>query len=324
MKALVLGGGGFIGAHLVRRLKSEGVWVRAVDIERPPFQPSPADEFIEGDLREASVCRAALAGGFDEVYQLAADMGGAGYIFTGERDADILCNSALINLNVADALRRECADRVFFSSSACVYPQEIQLDPASVDLAEHTAYPANPDSEYGWEKLFAERLFLALDKAGHVAASIGRFHNIFGPEGTWEGGREKAPAAMCRKIAEANDGGTVEIWGDGEQTRSFLYIGDCLDAVLRLIRSDWAGPANIGSEEMVSIDALATLIADIAGKQVSLRHVTGPLGVRGRTSNNALVRERLDWSPTISLRDGLAETYAWIERQVALRTSNAA
>ena len=315
-RALVCGAGGFIGSHLVTRLKHEGFWVRGVDLKYPEFEPTDADDFLIGDLRDPLICREAVDRRFDEVYQLAADMGGAGFVFTGENDADIMHNSALINLNMVGAcLRRNCR-RIFYSSSACIYPERNQLDPDNPNCAEDSAYPAQPDSEYGWEKLFSERMFLAFHRNYGIDVRIARFHNIFGPNGTWRGGREKAPAALCRKVAEAEDGGEIEIWGDGRQTRSFLYIDECLEGVLRLMRSDWTGPVNIGSEEMVSIDELARMIISISGKTLGIRHVPGPLGVRGRNSDNRLILERLGWAPQRPLREGLEITYAWIADQV--------
>lgn len=316
MKLLVLGGGGFIGSHLVKRLKKEGHWVRAVDLKFPEFAETAADDFLVGDLRDPLICRDAIDQKFDEVYQLAADMGGAGYIFTGEHDADVMHNSATINLNVVEQCRRRNVKRVFYSSSACMYPEHNQLDPDNPKTSEDSAYPANPDSEYGWEKLFSERLYLAYQRNHGMEVRIARFHNIFGPEGTWRGGREKAPAAVCRKVAEAADGGHIEIWGDGKQTRSFLYIDECLEGVLRLTRSNWTGPVNIGSEEMVTINQLAETVASLAGKRVSIRNIPGPTGVRGRNSDNRLIAEKLSWRPTQPLREGLSATYRWINRQI--------
>ena len=315
--ALVLGGGGFIGTHLVERLKREEYRVIAVDLKKPEFGESAADEFVVADLRDQEVVRKLFEQRFDEVYQLAADMGGAGFVFTGEHDADILHNSATINLNVL-RYGRESGNMgtVFYSSSACIYPEHNQLDPENPNCAEDSAYPAAPDSEYGWEKLFSERLYLAFARNYGVPVRIARFHNIFGPLGTWQGGREKAPAAMCRKVAEIEDGGEIEVWGDGEQTRSFLYIDECLDGVRRLMQSDFAGPVNIGSEEMVTINNLVGMVANIAGKKIGVKHVSGPLGVRGRNSDNALIREKLAWAPSAPLSDGLSKTYAWIAEQV--------
>lgn len=312
-----MGGGGFVGGHLVKRLKREDCWVRGVDVQRPRYAPTAADEFIVGDLRDAAVCAAALDGGFDEVYQLAADMGGAGFISTGTNDADILHNSALINLNVLRACICSNVGRIFYSSSACVYPQRNQLDADSPNCQEGSVYPAEPDSEYGWEKLFSERLYLAYARNYRLVVRIGRFHNIFGPEGSWNDGREKAPAALCRKIAMAPHGGEIEIWGDGLQTRSFLYIDECLDGVLRLTRSNCEEPLNIGSDCMVTVNQLARMIMDVAGKRLSIRNVVGPLGVRGRTSDNCLVKARLGWTPNPHLRDALEQTYRWIEAQLA-------
>jgi GDP-D-mannose 3',5'-epimerase len=316
MKALVLGAGGFIGTHLLNRLKREGFWVRGVDLKHPEFSRTSADEFVLGDLREQTLVKAVFDRPFDEVYQLAADMGGAGYIFTGEHDADVLHNSAQININVAHFGMKAGIRKLFYSSSACIYPAHNQTDPENPECAEHSAYPAMPDSEYGWEKLFSERLFNAYRRNYGMNVRIARFHNIFGPEGTWRGGREKAPAAMCRKVAEATPGGEIEIWGDGDQTRSFLYIDECIEAVRRLMLSDFADPINIGSEEMVSINALVEMVMQIAGKRLRVRHVGGPMGVRGRNSNNALIAEKLGWQPSYGLREGMQRTYAWIESQV--------
>lgn len=315
-RVLVCGAGGFIGSHLVRRLKAEGCWVRGVDLKRPRYAPTPADEFIDGDLREMAVCRAALDGGFDEVYQLAADMGGAGFVFTGANDAEIMHNSAQINLNVLEALRTQPCGRVFYSSSACMYPEHNQLDPDNPDCAEDSAYPAAPDSEYGWEKLFSERLYFAYARNHGIDVRVARFHNIFGPEGSWNDGREKAPAALCRKVAMAEPGGEIEIWGDGKQTRSFLYIDECIEGVLRLMRSDFVGPVNIGSSEMVSINGFAAMIMELAGKPLHIRNIDGPTGVRGRNSDNRLIAARLGWAPSLPLNDGLAQTYRWIAAQV--------
>ena len=316
-RALVLGAGGFIGSHLVKRLAAEGFWVRGVDLKRPVYSATHASDFIVGDLRHFAVCEHAFAGGFDEVYQLAADMGGAGFVFTGEHDAEIMHNSAQVNLNVLEAARRVRVGRIFYSSSACMYPQHNQQDPQNPLCREDSAYPANPDSEYGWEKLFSERLYFAYARNYGFRVRVARYHNIFGPEGAWDNGREKAPAALCRKVARAHDGESIEIWGDGTQTRSFLYIDECLEATLRFTRSEFAGPVNIGSEEMVSINAFAERIAMIAGKPVRLRHVPGPLGVRGRNSDNRLIREKLGWAPSVPLDVGLRLTYEWIARQVA-------
>jgi GDP-D-mannose 3', 5'-epimerase len=310
--AIVLGGGGFIGSHLVKRLKREGFWVRAVDLKAPEFSPTQADDFVKGDLRDLSLCRDVIDRKFTEIYQLAADMGGAGFIFTGENDADIMHNSALVNLNVLEATLRRGAKRIFYSSSACIYPAYNQTDPDNPNCAEGSAYPAAPDSEYGWEKLFSERLYLASARNHGLQVRIGRYHNIFGPEGTWDGGREKAPAAICRKVALAADGDEIEIWGDGRQTRSFLYIDECLEGSIRLMRSDVEGPLNIGSDEMVTINALVDLVCAIAGKNVRKRPIPGPLGVRGRNSDNRLIEQKLGWRPAASLRNGLAKTYPWV------------
>lgn len=315
--ALVCGAGGFIGSHLVKRLKREGFWVRGIDLKFPEFSETEADDFVVADLRDPVNCRDLVDRRFDEVYQLAADMGGAGFIFTGENDADIMHNSATINLNMLEVLRRRNNRRVFYSSSACMYPEHNQLNPEAPVTREDSAYPANPDSEYGWEKLFSERLYLAYARNHGMEVRVARYHNIFGPEGTWKGGREKAPAAFCRKVAETIPGEAIEMWGDGKQTRSFLYIEECIEGSIRLMRSTFQEPVNIGSEEMVTINDLARMVMEVAGKTVDIRHIPGPLGVRGRNSHNALIREKLGWAPSESLRDGLAKTYPWIERQVA-------
>jgi nucleoside-diphosphate-sugar epimerase len=316
--ALICGVGGFIGGHLAKRLKREGYWVRGVDLKNHEYVPSPVDEFVVGDLREQSVVRSVLDKRFDEVYQLAADMGGAGYIFSGEHDADVMHNSATINLNVLEQAKLVRIGRIFYSSSACMYPAYNQEDPDNPKCSEDSAYPAAPDSEYGWEKLFSERLYLSYHRNHGVQVRIARFHNIFGPEGSWTGGREKAPAALCRKVAEAREGGEIEIWGDGKQTRSFLYIDECLEGVRRLVNSDFMGPVNIGSEEMVTINQLAEMVMSIAAKKLSIKHVAGPLGVRGRNSDNRLIFEKLDWKPSKKLLDGLRMTYKCIDQQVAL------
>lgn len=313
--ALVCGAGGFIGGHLVNRLKADGFWVRGVDIKEHEFTQTRADDFILGDLRDRDFCEGLFDRRFDEVFQLAADMGGAGFIFTGENDADIMHNSASINLNMLEACRGNAVGRVFYSSSACIYPAHNQEDPDSPNCEESSAYPAAPDSEYGWEKLFSERMYLAYARCHGMEVRIARYHNIFGPEGTWSGGREKAPAALCRKIALAPDGGEIEIWGDGAQTRSFLYVAECIEGTLRLMRSQVWEPVNIGSEEMVTINQLADVIMQIAGKQVCKRHIPGPLGVRGRNSDNRLLRRKLGWAPSQPLRAGLELTYSWIEHQ---------
>ncbi|WP_160010322.1 NAD-dependent epimerase/dehydratase family protein [Rhizobium sp. 18055] len=319
--ALVCGAGGFIGSHLVRRLKLDGFWVRGIDLKMPDYGDSEADEFVVGDLRQQDFCARVIDRGFHEVYQLAADMGGAGYIFTGQHDADIIHNSATINLNVADLCRRRAVGRVFFSSSACVYPAVNQQNPDNPNCVESSAYPASPDSEYGWEKLISERLFQSYGRNYAMTCRIARYHNIFGPSGTWDGGREKVPAAICRKVAQAAHGGEIEIWGDGRQTRSFLYIDECIEGTLRLMRSGFAGPVNIGSEEMVSINQLVDMVCDIAGKRLHKRHVAGPTGVRGRASDNRLIAETLDWQPTQSLMAGLEKTYAWVESQLLRRAA---
>jgi GDP-D-mannose 3',5'-epimerase len=314
--ALVCGAGGFIGSHLVRRLKREGFWVRGADLKRPEFSETAADEFIMGDLRDQSVCKNVVDMPFDEVYQLAADMGGAGYIFTGNHDADVMHNSATINLNIVELAHKSGVKKIFYSSSACMYPEYNQNDPDNPKCSEESAYPAAPDSEYGWEKLFSERLYLAYQRNYGLNVRVARYHNIFGPEGTWTGGKEKAPAAMCRKVAEASNGGTIEVWGDGKQTRSFLYIDECLEAMRRFMDSNFMGPVNIGSEEMISINGLAEMVIGLSGKNVAINNIPGPTGVRGRNSDNDLIRKELGWSPTQPLKVGMEKTFAWINAQV--------
>jgi len=319
-RVLVCGAGGFIGGHLVKRLKAEGYWVRGADIKSHEFSKTAADEFILGDLRDQAVARGVVEG-IDEVYQLAADMGGAGYIFTGEHDAAVMHNSATINLNIVEFGCRAGVEKFFYSSSACMYPAYNQQDPDNPNCSEDSAYPAAPDSEYGWEKLFSERLYFAYMRNRNIQVRVARFHNIFGPEGTWKGGREKAPAAICRKIAEASDGGEIEVWGDGCQTRSFLFIDECVDGIRRLMESDFTGPVNIGSDEMVTINHLAYLVMDLAGKNLTLRHIPGALGVRGRNSDNRLIDQKLGWRPSRPLREGLEKTYSWIQQQIAKTAS---
>ena len=328
-QALVLGGGGFIGGHLAKRLKEEGFWVRVVDIKTAHEffnNDEICHEYVEGDLRNPVVVERVLDREFDEVYQLAADMGGAGYIFTGDNDANVMHNSALVNLNVVYYATKAKVKRIFYSSSACMYPEYNQMDPDNPNCEESSAYPANPDSEYGWEKLFSERLFLAFNRNYGLNAKVARYHNIFGPQGTWDGGKEKAPAAMCRKAAEADS--EIEVWGDGAQTRSFMYIDECLEATIRLMRQDeFRGPVNIGSEEMVPINELAQIAIDLSGKDIKINNLDGqdfidkygfpcPLGVRGRNSDNKLYKEKLGWEPTMTLREGMAKTFEWINKQV--------
>ncbi|SVC45051.1 uncharacterized protein METZ01_LOCUS297905 [marine metagenome] len=313
---LVCGAGGFIGGWLVKRLKNEGYWVRGVDLKMHEYVESLADEFVNGDLRDPQFIEEVIDKPFDELYQLAADMGGAGFIFSGENDADIMHNSAMINLNVVEASVKAGVKKIFYSSSACMYPERNQMDADNPNCSEDSAYPAEPDSEYGWEKLFSERFYLAANRNYDLDIRIARFHNIFGPEGTWKDGREKAPAAMCRKVAETPDGGEIEMWGDGTQTRSFLYIDECLEGVRRLMESDFIGPVNIGSDEMVSINQLAEIAMEIAGKKLRINHIDGPLGVRGRNSDNRLIQEKLGWVPNWSLHKGMELTYDWIVEQV--------
>ena len=321
---MVCGAGGFIGSHMVKRLKKEGYWVRGVDIKEPEFSYTEADDFVIGNLTVQSIARSVIDRTFDEVYQFAADMGGAGYIFTGDHDADVMDNSATVNLNIIRRIKDWNEEhnvnktKIFFSSSACAYPEYIQLDPENPGLKEENAYPAEPDSEYGWEKLFSERLYLAYSRNYGIPVRIARYHNIFGPEGTWDGGREKAPAAICRKVAELpKQGGSIEVWGDGLQTRSFLFVDECVEATYRLVQSDFTGPVNIGSEEMVSINGLVDIAAKVSGKKVEKNHIEGPLGVRGRNSNNDLIREKLGWDYSMTLEEGISKTYNWIDDQLS-------
>lgn len=315
-KAVVLGAGGFIGGHLVTKLKDLGYYVRGVDLKWHEHKKTDAHEFIIADLRNYESVNLVIDDTIDEVYQLAADMGGAEFIFTGENDADIMHNSATINLNVLDVCSKKNIKKIFYSSSACMYPEHNQLDPNNPNCEESSAYPANPDSEYGWEKLFSERLYLAFARNKNIEVKIGRFHNIFGPLGTWQGGREKAPAAICRKIATAEDNSSIDIFGDGNQTRSFLYIDECIEGIIRLMNSDFSGPVNIGSDEMVTINELVDKVTKIANKNIIINHIDGPLGVRGRNSDNKLIKEKLGWAPTESLSSGLKKTYLWINNQI--------
>jgi GDP-D-mannose 3',5'-epimerase len=315
-KALVCGAGGFIGAHMVKRLKKEGFWVRGVDLKYPPYAETTADDFMIGDLRDPNTCKMTVDQRFDEVYQFAADMGGAGFVFVGDNDYDIMYNSALINLNIIEACRLRNIKRIFYSSSACMYPEYNQKDPTNPNLSEDSAYPAMPDSEYGWEKLFSERLYLTAARNKGLEVRVARFHNIFGEEGSWCDGREKAPAALCRKIAEVKDGGAIEVWGDGEQTRSFLHVSECIEATIRLTRSNWTGPVNIGSDEMVTINQLANMITIISEKKIKINHIPGPQGVRGRNSDNRLYEKTLGWRVSEKLEMGLRKTYPWIANQV--------
>tara|TARA_B100001059_G_C17793351_1_gene561505 strand:+ start:51 stop:1049 length:999 start_codon:yes stop_codon:yes gene_type:complete len=328
-KAVVLGAGGFIGSHMVKRLKKEGFEVIGVDLKKPEFSESKADLFIVGDLRDPELVAKVIGPNVDELYQFAADMGGAGFIFTGENDADIMHNSALVNLNVAYECIKKGVKRVFYSSSACMYPEHNQLDPNNPNCVEDSAYPANPDSEYGWEKLFSERLFLAFAKNKGLNVRIARYHNIFGPEGTWDGGREKAPAALCRKAALAKEGESIEVWGSGNQTRSFLYIDECIEATIKLMRSNFTGPVNIGSEEMISINDFAKMAIEVSNKNLNIYNIDGqefikkyghkcPLGVNGRNSNNTLYYKKIGWKVSQPLIEGMKKTYNWIENQINL------
>lgn len=317
--ALVCGAGGFIGSHLAKRLKQEGFWVRGVDLKYPEFSKTACDDFVLGDLRDPEVCKKVLRlpqpnNSFDEVYQLAADMGGMGYISC--HDAEIMHNSALININMAEACKAAQVKKIFYSSSACVYPEYNQLDPQNPKCIESSAYPAAPDTEYGWEKLFSERLYLAYARDYGMEVRIARFHNVFGPEGTWTGGKEKAPAALCRKVAEASEVDTIHVWGKGDQTRSFLYIDECIEGVRRLMNSDVHEVINIGSDEMISINDLALLIAKISGKNITVENIRGPEGVRGRNSDNTLIKAQLGWAPSAKLEEGVKKTYPWILKQV--------
>jgi GDP-D-mannose 3',5'-epimerase len=319
MKAVVMGAGGFIGNHLVNRLKSEGYHVLGVDLKYPEYSDSRADEFIIGDLRDPRLVEKVVYQNVDEIYQLAADMGGAGYIFTGENDANVMHNSALININVVHEAVKKNAGKVFYSSSACMYPAYNQEDPNNPKCNEESAYPAAPDSEYGWEKLFSERLYLAFSRNYKLEVRIARFHNIFGPLGTWIDGKEKAPAALCRKVCETSDLGQIDVWGDGKQTRSFLFVDECIEAIRRLMKSDFTGPVNIGSEEMISINDFAKMIIRISGKKISINNIEGPIGVRGRNSDNNLILEKLGWSPSQPLETGIRITFDWIKGQAEKR-----
>ena len=325
---IVCGAGGFIGSHLVKFLKAKGYWVRGVDLKHPEFSDSAADEFVICDLRDQYKYKKLFDRNIDEIYQLAADMGGAGYLFTGENDADVMHNSALINLNTLDNCREFNVPKVFYSSSACVYPESNQMDPDNPKCTEDTVYPAEPDSEYGWEKLFSERMYLTFQKNYGIITKVARFHNIYGPEGTWEGGKEKVPAAMCRKVSEAKDGDKIEVWGTGKQTRSFLFVEQCVEAIFKLMQNNnFNGPVNIGSDEMVSINQLAEIAIKLSGKNLSVFNIDGeefikkyghkcPIGVNGRTSDNNLIKEKLNWSPHFPLNDGMEKTYNWINNQV--------
>ena len=315
-RAIVCGAGGFIGSHIVNRLKKENFWVRGIDLKFPQFSKSTADDFVIGDLTCPNFVKSVMTEDIDELYQLAADMGGAGYIFTGENDANVMHNSALINLNVLNEAVNKKVKRIFYSSSACVYPEYNQLDPDNPKCSEESAYPAAPDSEYGWEKLFSERLYFAYKRNYGLDVHVARYHNIFGPEGTYKGGKEKSPAALCRKVIQAKDGGEVEIWGDGKQTRSFLYIDECVEGTLKLMRSDFEGPVNIGSEEMISINDFANMIIKLSGKLLNIKNIPGPLGVRGRKSDNKLIKEKLNWEPSDKLIKGIKNTFEWIQKQI--------
>lgn len=321
-KALVCGAGGFIGSHLVKYLKNKHYFVCGVDLKHPDFSPSLADEFIIGDLRDPDIVQDTLSVSFDEVYQLAADMGGAGYLFTSENDADVMHNSALINLNILKSCVATGVSKIFYSSSACVYPEYNQMDPNNPLCTESSVYPAQPDSDYGWEKLFSERLYFAFMRNYNLNVKIARFHNIFGPEGTYIGGKEKVPAALARKVAIAPPHGAIEVWGDGYQTRSFLFIDDCVEAIHKLVESDFSGPVNIGSDELISVNELARAFIEISGKHLVINHIEGPQGVRGRNSDNQLILDKLGWKPQVPLQDGLLKTYNWISEQVAMQILN--
>ena len=314
---LVCGAGGFIGTHLVNDLKDKGHTVIGVDIKEPLYEDSRCDDFYKQDLRQAEMVDFIFSQHkFDEVYQLAADMGGAGYIFIGDNDADIMHNSASINLNVLESCRKNKVTKVFYSSSACMYPEHNQLDPDNPDLAEDTAYPANPDSDYGWEKLFSERLYLAYGRCYNMNVKIARFHNIFGPQGSWNNGKEKAPAALCRKVAMAEHDGVIEVWGPGNQTRSFLFIDECVEGIQRIMESDLTEPVNLGSTRKISINELVLLIAERTNKRVTIKNIDGPRGVMGRTSDNKMIKEKINWAPDEDLETGIDKTYSWILRQI--------
>jgi len=320
-KALVCGSGGFIGGHLTKRLKEEGFWVRGIDIKKNEFGNDHSDEFIQADLRNSEQCNSAVKD-IDLVFQLAADMGGAGYLFSGDNDALVMHNSSLINLNVLNACVEQKVERVFYSSSACVYPEFNQEDPENPNCSENSVYPAQPDSEYGWEKLFSERLYLSFARNFNMKVRIGRFHNIFGPMGTWEGGKEKAPAAICRKVGQAKSGSSIDVWGDGLQTRSFLYVDECIEGIMRLTKSNFSEPVNIGSDELISINDFANMIIRISGKNIQLNHIEGPIGVRGRVSDNKLISNVLGWKPSMPLIDGISRTYNWINGQILSKTDS--
>ena len=317
-KVIVLGGGGFIGGHLGKRLKSEGCYVRIADIKNHEYfnHEEICNEFILADLRDPKAVELVIGEGFDEVYQLAADMGGAGYIFTGENDANVMHNSALINLNVVHECVNKKIKKVFYSSSACMYPEHNQLDSNNPNCVESSAYPANPDSDYGWEKLFSERLYLAYGRCYNMNVKIARFHNIFGPQGSWNNGKEKAPAALCRKVAMVENDGVIEVWGPGNQTRSFLFIDECVEGIQRIMESDLTEPVNLGSTRKISINELVHLIAEISNKRVTIKNIDGPRGVMGRTSDNTLIKEKIDWAPDEDLETGIEKTYNWICGQI--------
>lgn len=322
-KVLILGAGGFIGNHLAKRLKSEGHTILGIDLKHPEFNESPCDSFIIGDLRDSAFCEKYITGEFHEVYQLAADMGGAGYIFSGENDFNVMHNSALININVTRLAVERKIQKIFYSSSACIYPKRNQEDPENPQCSEETAYPADPDSEYGWEKLFSERLFLSAARNFNLNVRIARFHNVYGTHGIWNNGKEKAPAALCRKVAEAKNNGHIEIWGSGNQTRSFLYIDDCLNGIRQLMDSDFRDPINIGSEELISINDFARMIIGISKKNLSIKNIDGPVGVNGRTSNNQLAEKHLSWKPNFTLAEGITHTYQWINSQMKVSEKSA-
>lgn len=313
-KVLVCGAGGFIGTHLVSSLKAQGHYVIGADLKYPEYTKTMADQFYQYDLRDQKQVSMLVTEDIDEIYQLAADMGGAGYIFTKENDADIMHNSAQINLNIANEMIKKGVKNIFYTSSACMYPGYNQVDPNNPLMKEDSAYPADPDSEYGWEKLFSERLYLSYARNHNLRVRIARLHNVFGPLGAWNNGKEKAPAALCRKVAEST--GSIEVWGPGTQTRSFLYIDECIEGIHKIMNSDYDRPLNLGSERMISINDLAKLISEIAGKKIVIDNIPGPTGVMGRNSDNTLIKQVIGWAPVDNLEYGIQQTYNWISKQL--------